>query len=139
RHQKSVLAPHQIADAAKEQRAERTHQKAHRKGGQVGDVSERVIPGGIKLRPQDRRQTAEYVEVIPLDHGAHRRGHDHPPDAVLGPASSRDLRAIRHAFLRRFAVWGSTVMRPKLAAILLLSSCDASTQSWSLRIKTMWR
>ena len=84
RDQERVLASHQIADAAKEKRAERAHHEADRESRQISDQRERVISLRIKQRRDDGRETSEDVEVVPLDHGTDRGRRDDFPDAVVG-------------------------------------------------------
>src|SRR5438105_8713386 len=83
RHQKSIFASDQITYAAKEEGAERTNHEPHCKRGEISDQRERVVALWIEERRDDGRETAENVEVIPLDHRANRRCADHLPDFVL--------------------------------------------------------
>jgi hypothetical protein len=83
RHQKSVLASDQIADASKKQRAERSHNKANGKGHQVSDHCHSVVSGRIKQRRDDGGQRAENIKIVPFDHRPDSGSDDDAPDVVF--------------------------------------------------------
>jgi hypothetical protein len=78
--EEGVLATDEVSDPPEEDRAERPHDEADREGRQVRDEGEGVVAGRVELRRDDRRERAEDVEVVPLDHGPGRRCADHLPD-----------------------------------------------------------
>jgi hypothetical protein len=84
--QEGVLAAPQVAQPAEHQGPER----AHREAGGEGQQGEDVAGGGVHPREElggdDRRQGAVEVEVVPLDHGADRRGQDHQPVVAVDGA-----------------------------------------------------
>ena len=77
--QEGVLAADQVAEAAEEQRAEWPDGEAGGKGEQGEDECRRRIDAGEELRREDRGERAVDVEVVPLEHGAERRGEDDHP------------------------------------------------------------
>ena len=81
RDEKRVLAADEIADPPEEQRPERPDDEPDRKRRQVRDERDRVVARRIEQRRDDRGQTAEDVEVVPLDHRPHGRRGDDLPDA----------------------------------------------------------
>ena len=121
RHQERILASDQIADAAKEERAKRTNDEAHRKRREVSDQRHCVVALRIKERRNYCGQAAKDVEVIPLDHCADRRGADDLPDSSLfihafGSSLSRQhsgqhLKRIVHGAERSFQLRVSPAFR----------------------------
>ena len=80
--EEGIFAANEVAEAAKEESAEGTHDEADGEGRKIGDEGEGVVAGGVDLRGEDRGKAAEEVEVVPLDHGADGRGEDDARDAV---------------------------------------------------------
>src|SRR6185436_19309809 len=76
-------APNQIANPAKEESAKWTDHKADCERREISNQRERVVALRIEQRRDNRGQTSKDVEVIPLDHGAHRRRADDLPDASV--------------------------------------------------------
>src|SRR5262249_19829510 len=72
RHQEGILSAYQIANPSKKEGSERTNNESYGEGGKVSDEGKRGVSGRIEFQRQNGRQTAEYVEVVPLDHRAHR-------------------------------------------------------------------
>src|SRR6267378_3069627 len=90
RHEKSVLAANQIADAAKEQRPERPHHEADSERGKISDVREGLIPGRIKFLGENGGKAAKDKKVVPLDHRAGGRSKNNAPDAAFGESLGVD-------------------------------------------------
>ena len=67
----------------KNKRAERPHDEPDRERREIRDDRERVVALGIEERRNDRGQTSENVEVVPLDHRADGRRGDDLPDLVI--------------------------------------------------------
>jgi hypothetical protein len=82
RDQKGIFAANQIADATKEQCAERPHEEAHGKRGEISDISKGVVARGVEFQSQHGRKAAENIEVIPFDHGSDSGRQNHSPNAV---------------------------------------------------------
>ena len=76
RDQERVLAAHDVPDPAEDHRPERAHREAGRKGQQRHDELRGGRQRSEELLAHDGRQRAEYVEVVPLEHRAQRRGED---------------------------------------------------------------
>ena len=76
RDQEGVFAANHVAQTAEHQRAEGTHDEAGRKGEQREDERGGRIQPTEELLGDDGRQGAVEVEVVPLEHGAERRGED---------------------------------------------------------------
>ncbi len=74
-----VLAADEVAEPAEEQRAERPYREAGGEREQREDEGRGLIDAGEVLRGEDRRERAVDVEVVPLEHGAERRGEDDLP------------------------------------------------------------
>jgi hypothetical protein len=64
------LSAGEIADASEDESSERPHREPDREGCQSLEKSSGGISAGKELRRNDRGETAEDVEVIPLDHRA---------------------------------------------------------------------
>ena len=75
--EEGVLASDQVADAAEDQRAERTDQEARGEGEQGEDVAGGLVELGEELGADDDGKGAVEVEVVPFEHRAQRGGDDH--------------------------------------------------------------
>jgi hypothetical protein len=80
---KAYLPADLVTHAPEEEGAERPHDESHRERGQVRDERKRVVAGRIEERGDDRRQAAEDVEVVPLDHRADGGRGDDVPNPVV--------------------------------------------------------
>jgi len=80
RRQKREFSSDEIAEAAKEQRAQWTNGETNTERRERLEEIGGWISGGIKLRRENRRQTSENEEVVPLDHRAGCRRRDDAPD-----------------------------------------------------------
>ena len=78
-----IFTADDITDAPKEQRAEGANQKADSERGQVGDVSERIVPGRVELQSQGGSQASKDIKIVPFNHRADGRGKDDAPNAVF--------------------------------------------------------
>src|SRR5439155_1508843 len=84
RDQERVLATHEIADAAEEERSERADQESCREGP---DGLDQPRPGPAlreELYRQDRGQAAEDVKIVPLDHVSDGCGDDDSAELLEG-------------------------------------------------------
>ena len=71
-----VLPPDQVADPAKDQRAEGSHGKTHAKEREAREKPGGLVAGRKKQFPEKRGERAVDVEVVPLEDRAQRRGED---------------------------------------------------------------
>src|SRR5689334_12276239 len=95
RHEKRILASHEIADASEEECAKRTDDKPDSKRREVSDQREGVITVGIEERRDCYCETAEDVEVVPLDHGTDCGSGDDLPRISRDENGSIRVRAWR--------------------------------------------
>src|SRR5262249_41111092 len=87
-------------DAAKEESPKRADDEAYRECRQIRDQRERVVSRWIKQRRNNCGQTAEDVEVVPLDHRADGGRGNYLPDLILGCCGPRGRPGIRWSGLR---------------------------------------
>jgi hypothetical protein len=95
RGEEGELSSGNISDTAEYQRPERPDGESHRKGRQRLEEGRCRISPGKELGGDDRGETAEDVEIVPLDHRTDRRSGDHLPDAL------RLVERMRTSFRRR--------------------------------------
>ena len=76
RHQEGVFAADNVADAPKDDGAERAHQKPGGEREQREDVAGRWRIGGEELRADDRGERSVEIEVVPFENGTERRGEN---------------------------------------------------------------
>ena len=77
RHEERVLAPDLVADPPEHERAERPHREARREREQRHDERARFLERREELLCHHRRERTVEVEVVPLEHRAEARRHDH--------------------------------------------------------------
>jgi len=75
--QEGVFAANHVAQTAKHQRAEGTHDEARGKRQQGKNESGARIQASKELLGDDRGERAVQIEVVPLKDGAQGRGEDH--------------------------------------------------------------
>ena len=76
RDDESITTAEQIADAAKHQRAKRTHDKARRENQQRHDHAGGGVQPGQELRGEDTRHQTVKVKIVPFKHRTQRRGQN---------------------------------------------------------------
>jgi len=114
RHQEGVFAADAVAHPAEYEGAERTDQKARSEQRDRAKQCRDRVTLFEELDRQDRGQTPEYVEVIPLDDVASRRSGDHSSEVWWNTGS--------HIVLSLgFKEWFSRIRH-----------CDGQTQSLTL-------
>ena len=89
-HQKGVLAPDHVTQPPEQYGPQRAHQKTGGERQQREQKGRARVERAEKLARNDGRQGTVEVKVVPLEHGAQRRGNDHP--RLLGrhrPVGSR--------------------------------------------------
>src|SRR6185436_14342454 len=86
RHKEGVLPSHQVADAAEDERAEWSHQKAGGIRGEGGKQRRGLVAGREEQRREERREHRVQVEVVPLEYRAEGRGEDDSP--LLSPEAA---------------------------------------------------
>ena len=74
--EEGVFAADQVAQAAEHQGAERAHQEARGVGGEGRQQRRRLVARRKEQGREERRQGGVEIEVVPLEHGAERRGED---------------------------------------------------------------
>ena len=81
RHEERELAADDVADPAEDGGAERPHREPGAERGERRQQRRRVVALREELGGEERHEDAVEVEVVPLDHGADRRGSDHERQA----------------------------------------------------------
>ena len=99
------LAADEVADPAEDERAERPHDEADRKGREREDEGRRLVNRGKKMRGEAARKRAIEEEVVPLEQRPERRGADdvrcRRAARRRGPSSSAAAPRRLQAFLRK--------------------------------------
>ncbi len=74
--EEGVLAADEVAEAAEDQRAERTHQEAGGEGQQREDVARRFRILREEGRADEGGERAVEIEIVPFENGAERGAED---------------------------------------------------------------
>src|SRR2546421_681581 len=88
RNEEGVLAAHDVADAAEDERSERADEEARGEGADRLDERASGGAGREELDRQERGQAPEDVEVVPLDDIPNGCGDDDPAK-ILGGETGR--------------------------------------------------
>src|SRR3989454_9479721 len=88
RNEEGVLAAHDVADAAEDERSERADEEARGEGADRLDERASGGAGREELDRQERGQAPEDVEVVPLDDIPNGCGDD-DPTKILGGETGR--------------------------------------------------